>query len=62
MIESFNAPPDTSYLSEFDLQTLAEDSLYEKEIRELRPKIFFRPDDRTSPLFPTYFKADSKGI
>ncbi len=62
MIERFNNLADTSYLSELDLQTLAEDKQYEAEILRRRPTTFFRPGDRTSPTHETFFRADSRGI
>jgi hypothetical protein len=53
---------DTTYLSAYDLQTLAEDMSFEVEVVSQRPTIFFRPDDRTDPSFPTYWRADAAGV
>lgn len=53
---------DTSYLSELDLQTLADDIKYKQEIAENTPTVFFRPDDRTSEESPTYWRVNEEGL
>lgn len=52
----------TDYLSESIKQTLGEDVSYAEEVALRKPKVFFRPDDRTSPDFPTYVHVDEQGI
>jgi hypothetical protein len=52
----------TDYLSESIKQTLGEDVSYAEEVAHHKPRIFFRPDDRTSPDFPTYAHANEQGI
>lgn len=50
--------PDTSYLSRLELQTLGEDLRYHDEIQSRKPKVFFRPGDRTHVSHPNYIPQD----
>ena len=59
---SLRTLPDTSYLPEFHLQTLAEDVRYVAEVMDHCPSSFFRPDDRTALSYPGYWKSDRQGI
>tara|TARA_A100001015_G_scaffold154549_1_gene171523 strand:- start:4811 stop:5236 length:426 start_codon:yes stop_codon:yes gene_type:complete len=53
---------DTSYLSDFYLQTFGEDQKYKEEILNNTPTVFFRPDDRTSFEHPMYWHCDKDGL
>lgn len=53
---------DTSYLSEYDLQTLGEDIRYREEVIRRKPTVFFRVGDRTAPSCPAYLHVDEYGI
>ena len=55
--------PDTHYLHDIDLQTLAEDAiLFTRERQRRVPHMFIRPDDRTAPSCPVYLRASEQGV